>query len=264
MSAHRARKRFGQNFLRDPDTIRRIVRALAPRTGQRVLEIGPGRGALTAALLDTPAELIALELDRDLVEPLRQRFADHPRFELRQGDALRLDLTTLTTDTLRVVGNLPYNISTPLLFHLLGQRERITDMHFMLQREVVERLAAVPGTKAWGRLGVMVQYHCAVEPLFEVPPGAFSPAPKVTSAVVRLTPYARPPLPARDETALAQVVRCAFQQRRKTLRNTMQSMLTGEAIAAAGIDPGRRPDTLALEELVTLADTYSAVQESTP
>ena len=256
---HRARKRFGQNFLNDPGVIQRIARAVHPREGERLLEVGPGQGALTSALLDYPAELVALELDRDLVPLLEQRFRDRGNFALRQGDALKLDLTTVTDQPMRVVGNLPYNISTPLMFHLLGQRELILDMHFMLQKEVVDRLAARPGNKNWGRLGVMTQYYCSVDALFEVPPEAFSPRPKVQSAVVRLVPHTRLPCPAQDEAALGLVVRSAFQQRRKTLRNALQTLLDADAIAAAGIDPGRRPDTLELTEFVALADACNSL-----
>ncbi|HEY3700020.1 MAG TPA: 16S rRNA (adenine(1518)-N(6)/adenine(1519)-N(6))-dimethyltransferase RsmA [Spongiibacteraceae bacterium] len=252
---HRARKRFGQNFLRDQNIIQRIVRAIHPRATETLLEIGPGLGALTSELLETDCELLALELDRDLVAMLTQKFGDNTRFHLQQGDALKLDLSSLAIDTkLRIVGNLPYNISTPLIFHLLRQSRHIVDMHFMLQKEVVQRLAAAPGNKEYGRLGIMTQYFCRIEPLLDVPPSAFSPQPKVQSAVVRLTPYAALPHPAKSVETLQQIVRTAFNQRRKTLRNALQTLLSAEQITACGIDPGVRPETLSLTDYVALAD----------
>jgi len=256
---HRARKRFGQNFLHDRNVIHRIVRSIRPGADDVLLEIGPGQGALTDELLACGCELHALELDRDLVRLLQGRFADQPRFHLRQGDALELDLAALDTGgrALRVVGNLPYNISTPLIFHLLRQHRHIRDMHFMLQKEVVERLAAEPGSKAYGRLGIMTQYFCRVEPLLEVPPGAFSPQPKVQSAVVRLTPYAEPPCSARSVETLQQVVRTAFNQRRKTLRNALQGLVSAEQLTALDIDAGARPETLPLAAYVAIADAIS-------
>lgn len=255
---HRARKRFGQNFLHDPNVIRRIVAGIRPKPDQTLLEIGPGQGALTGALLETGCELHALELDRDLIPVLERQFGANPRFHLRQGDALELDLAAIAPQQrLRVVGNLPYNISTPLIFHLLRQHTHIADMHFMLQKEVVERLAAPPGSKTYGRLGIMTQYFCSVEPLLEVPPGAFTPRPKVESAVVRLVPYATPPCPARSVETLQQVVRTAFNQRRKTLRNALQTLLPPEQIAALGIDGGARPETLPLAAYVAIADALS-------
>ncbi|HET8709809.1 MAG TPA: 16S rRNA (adenine(1518)-N(6)/adenine(1519)-N(6))-dimethyltransferase RsmA, partial [Spongiibacteraceae bacterium] len=251
MIEHRARKRFGQNFLHDKNIIDRIVRAIRPRPGETLLEIGPGQGAITSELLASGCELYALELDRDLVEILQRKFHEHPNFHLQQGDALELDLQTLIASAgltpstkFRVVGNLPYNISTPLIFYLLAQNTLIADMHFMLQKEVVERLAAEANTKEYGRLGIMTQYFCRIEPLLEVPPGAFSPRPKVQSAVVRLTPYATLPHPAKSVENLQHVVRTAFNQRRKTLRNALQTLLSADDIAACDIDPGVRPETL--------------------
>jgi 16S rRNA (adenine1518-N6/adenine1519-N6)-dimethyltransferase len=258
---HRARKRFGQNFLHDQNVIDRIVRAIRPQRDESLLEIGPGRGALTSALLDSGCELHALELDRDLVALLTEKFGANPRFHLQQGDALKLDIGALIaadaspqTHKLRIVGNLPYNISTPLIFHLLQHSAAIADMHFMLQKEVVERLAAAPNNKEYGRLGIMAQYFCRIEPLLDVPPGAFSPQPKVQSAVVRLAPYTTLPHPATSEATLQQVVRTAFNQRRKTLRNALQTLLAADDIAACGVDPGARPETLGLPQYVALAD----------
>lgn len=256
---HRARKRFGQNFLHDGNIIRRIVAGIRPKEGETLLEIGPGQGALTGSLLASGCELIAVELDRDLVALLQQRFADEPRFQLHSGDALKLRLADLAGERrVRVVGNLPYNISTPLIFHLLAQSAGIIDMHFMLQKEVVDRLAAAPGSKAYGRLGIMTQYHCRVEPLLDVPPGAFSPQPKVQSAVVRLVPHATPPFPATSVDTLQIVVRTAFNMRRKTLRNALHGLVSAEQMQQLGVDPGARPETLSLQTYVALANTIGA------
>lgn len=256
MGEHRARKRFGQNFLHDHNVITRIVKSVRPNADETVLEIGPGQGALTGSLLECQCQLLALELDRDLIPLLLQKFGTNPRFHLQQGDALELDLVALSSDArVRVVGNLPYNISTPLIFHLLKQSDRIIDMHFMLQKEVVDRLAAVPGTKDYGRLSIMTQYFCRVEPLFEVPPGAFSPQPKVQSAVVRLVPHSALPYPAKSVERLQNVVRTAFNQRRKTLRNALQTLVNAEQIEALGINAGARPETLPLSAFVLIADS---------
>ena len=255
----RARKRFGQNFLRDPGIIRKIVRSIAPRPGDALVEIGPGTGALTEELLATGVPLTAVELDRDLISGLRVQFFNQP-LTLVEGDALRTDFRSLLPEgssRLRVVGNLPYNISTPLLFHLLEQREIIGDMHFMLQWEVVERLAASPGCSDYGRLSVMTQYHCRVEPLFQVPPESFVPRPKVMSGVVRLTPHDALPYPARDTRVLNAVVREAFGQRRKTLRNALRERVDDATFERLGIDPTRRPETLSVQEFVMLADAVT-------
>lgn len=253
---HQARKRFGQNFLHDLGVIQGIVRAVHPQPEEHLLEIGPGQGALTQHLLGQSARLDLIELDRDLTPLLIQRFSSIAGLQIHQGDILEYDLAKLTQQakSLRVVGNLPYNISTPLIFHLLGYAELIQDMHFMLQKEVVNRLAATPGNKDWGRLSLMVQYHCQVEPLFEVPPEAFTPAPKVTSSVVRLVPYLHPPCPTRSPELLAKVVRLAFNQRRKTIRNALKDCLCAAQIEAAGVDSGQRPEQLDLAAFVRLAD----------
>ncbi len=253
---HRARKRFGQNFLHDAGVIHRILRGIHPRPGERLVEIGPGQGALTEGLLGSGAQLDVVELDLDLIPILRERFGSLPNFSLHQGDALKFDFASLSDrpHSLRVVGNLPYNISTPLIFHLLEHAGLIRDMHFMLQKEVVERLAAGPGGGDWGRLSIMVQYHCRVEHLFNVGPGAFNPPPKVDSAIVRLVPHEVLPFPARDHRQLERVVRDAFNQRRKTLRNTLKGLLDARAIEAAGVDGSLRPEQLDLAAFVRLAD----------
>ena len=260
---HRARKRFGQNFLHDPGVINRIQRAIAPRAGQHLVEIGPGQGALTEGLLDSGARLDVVELDHDLHPILQARFGHRPTFTLYKGDALKFDFSELVTDgeKLRVVGNLPYNISTPLMFHLLDQSHCIADMHFMLQKEVVQRLAAGAGMNHYGRLGIMVQYHCQVEHLFDVGPGAFSPAPKVDSAIVRLTPHAQLPYPADDPKLLELVVREAFNQRRKTLRNTLKPLLDADSIAEEGLDPTTRPEQVDLAGFVRLANRLARQQK---
>lgn len=253
---HRARKRFGQNFLHDAGVIHRILRAIHAREGEHLLEIGPGQGALTEGLLASGAQLDVIELDLDLIPILQSKFAGNPGFRLNQGDALKFDFSRLQAQpgSLRVVGNLPYNISTPLIFHLLNNAALIRDMHFMLQKEMVERLAAQPGGGDWGRLSIMVQYHCQVEHLFNVGPGAFNPAPKVDSAIVRLVPHSSLPYPAKNHQLLERVVREAFNQRRKTLRNTLKALLPASAIEEAGVDGSLRPEQLDLAAFVRLAD----------
>jgi 16S rRNA (adenine1518-N6/adenine1519-N6)-dimethyltransferase len=263
-SAHRARKRFGQNFLHDAGIIDRIVRAILPQQGQRLVEIGPGQGAITGPLVAAGADLTAIEIDRDLAALLRQRFAAADNFKLVEMDVLKFDFATLGAAPagLRILGNLPYNISTPLIFHLLRYAPLIQDMVFMLQLEVVDRLAAQPGTDDYGRLSVMVQYHCKVEKLFKVPPGAFQPQPKVDSAIVRLTPQRPLPCVAEDPELLERVVREAFSQRRKTLRNTLRQLVTAEQLESLDIDPGRRAETLTLEDYVRIANLLTAGSKS--
>ena len=253
---HRARKRFGQNFLHDAGVIHRILRAIHALPDEHMLEIGPGQGALTEGLLNSGARLDVIELDKDLIPLLQMKYGNNPQFTLNQGDALKFDFNSLGAEpnSLRVVGNLPYNISTPLIFHLLDNAGLIRDMHFMLQKEVVQRLAAEPGGGDWGRLSIMVQYHCRVEHLFNVGPGAFNPPPKVDSAIVRLVPHAVLPHPAKDHRLLEKVVREAFNQRRKTLRNTLKTLMTSEQIEAAGVDGSKRPEQLDLAAFVRLAD----------
>jgi len=251
---HRARKRFGQNFLTDQSIISRIVDSIDPQVDQLILEIGPGQAALTYPLADSGAELILLEIDRDLASGLNVQFATRDNVSVHTGDALKMDFAELTAGRpFRLVGNLPYNISTPLLFHVLQWSELVSDMHFMLQKEVVNRMAAVPGGKAWGRLSLMCQYRCAVIPLFDVPPTAFSPSPKVESAIVRLVPHPQAPVDIADFQSFEQVVSRAFSQRRKTLRNSLRGMVDATNMESVGIDPAARPETLSLEKFALLS-----------
>ncbi len=254
--SHIPRKRFGQNFLHDANIIHKIIAAIAPQAGQDLLEIGPGQGAITIPLLKRCHRLQAVELDRDLLAPLAHAAADAGELILHNRDALRTDFCALRLgeQRLRVIGNLPYNISTPLLFHLLDQADCIEDMHFMLQKEVVERMAAAPGTEHYGRLSVMLQYRCEVMPLFSIGPGAFRPPPKVESAFVRLLPHRTLPITVRDETLFARVVQLAFGQRRKTLRNTLKGLLDDTDYAALGINPQIRAEQLDLASFAQLAD----------
>jgi 16S rRNA (adenine1518-N6/adenine1519-N6)-dimethyltransferase len=253
---HTPRKRFGQNFLVDHGVIDAIVAAIDPRPGEHVVEIGPGRGALTAPLLDRLGQLHAVELDRDLCRVLRERFGPD-KLVLHQGDALEFDYASLPAP-LRVVGNLPYNISTPLLFHLALFAARCRDMHFMLQNEVVERMVAMPSSAAYGRLSVMLQYRFDIERLFGVPPEAFYPVPKVESAIVRLKPMSAQAIAAcgkaRDERLFARVVTRAFTQRRKTLRNALAGVISAERLQALGIEVGLRPENLSVADFVIIAN----------
>ncbi|MGE0383805.1 MAG: 16S rRNA (adenine(1518)-N(6)/adenine(1519)-N(6))-dimethyltransferase RsmA [Gammaproteobacteria bacterium] len=252
---HIPRRRFGQHFLHDPRVIERIVSAIAPAATDRLVEIGPGEGVLTARLAEQAGTLDVIEIDRDLAAHLRERFCSVTGLTVHCADALRFDLRTLAgaDAPLRVVGNLPYNISTPLLFHLFDASDRIAEMVFMLQHEVAQRLAAAPDSRAYGRLSVMAQYRCAIEFLFPVSPGAFRPPPKVQSAVVRLKPRPWVP-PARSAAQLARLVSAAFGKRRKTLRNALAGLAGPAAFEAAGIDPSRRAETLSVAEFVRLSD----------
>lgn len=252
MSKHRARKRFGQHFLVDAGVIDAILRAIAPGPSDTVVEIGPGQGALTESLARAAGHLHLVELDRDLAAALQNRWHDSANVTVHEADALKFDFAGLGQD-LRVVGNLPYNISTPLLFHLLDQRDQIRDMHFMLQKEVVQRMTAGPGDRAQGRLGLMCQNRAEVTHLFDVPPTAFSPQPRVQSAIVRVTPRTEPLVPAPLEPMFDDLVRLAFGRRRKTLRNSLRDRLDADEIEAAGVDPGARPETLGLEDFRSLA-----------
>lgn len=254
---HQARKRFGQNFLHDEQIIEQLVQAIQPKPDQALVEIGPGLAALTRPVSEQAGHLHVIEIDRDLAARLADDPFMGPQLTIFQGDALNYDFLQLSQQLgqpLRVFGNLPYNISTPLIFHLLSQADAVADMHFMLQKEVTERMAARPGSKAFGRLSVMVQQRCQVTPVLRVPPGAFQPPPKVESAVVRLTPYAQPPHPVADLTMLDKVCREAFHQRRKTLRNNMKQLISAETLTALGLDPATRPETLSVADFTTMAN----------
>jgi len=251
VEGHVARKRYGQNFLADPHYVTRIADAVAPKPGERVVEIGPGLGALTGELIARAGTIVAIEIDRDLAARLRERYSPE-ELELVVGDALEVDLASLGTN-LRVVGNLPYNISSPILFHLAAQAHVLRDLTVMLQKEVVARMTAEPGTAEYGRLTVMLEATFAIQRLFVVPPGAFRPAPKVDSAVARLVPLGADKPAIRDWDRFERVVAAAFSQRRKTLRNAVSSLVTAEQFAAAGIDSQRRGETLSVGEFVALA-----------
>ena len=261
---HRARKRFGQNFLHDSFVIESIVDAINPREGEALVEIGPGLAALTEPVCERISHLTVVELDRDLADRLEQHPFLQQKLTVHRGDALKTDFRQFApaAQRLRVFGNLPYNISTPIIFHLLEQLDVIADMHFMLQKEVVDHLAAEPGTKAYGRLTVSVQQACAVEPVLLVPPGAFTPPPKVESAVVRLSPYQQPPHPVHCRKTLQKLCLVAFNQRRKTIRNNLKDIIGSEQLESLGIDPGARPETLTIADYCRLANWYYEQQET--
>ncbi|MDP1604544.1 MAG: 16S rRNA (adenine(1518)-N(6)/adenine(1519)-N(6))-dimethyltransferase RsmA [Legionella sp.] len=254
--SHRPRKRFGQNFLQSQPIIEHILAALNLQPDDNVVEIGPGMGALTRPLLQRLQKLTAIEIDRDLQAFLLNSFESTGRLNLINSDALTVDYSQLGTN-LRVIGNLPYNISTPLLLHLLSYATNIADMHFMLQKEVVERLAGQPGTRDYGRLSVMIQYHCEVEHLFNVPAESFHPKPKVESAVVRLIPYTTSPFPVVGVEALQAVVAMAFSMRRKTLANNLKPVMSAARLSELGIDPGLRPEQISVMDYVNLTNFVS-------
>jgi len=250
---HRPRKRFGQHFLHDRNVIQRIIEALEPAAGSRVIEIGPGRGALTGPLLEVLPTLEVVEIDRDLADILEQSFGDSGRLTVHRGNVLKFDFCAGGATPVRVVGNLPYNISTPLLFHLLDQQDCIEVMLVMLQKEVARRICAGPGSRDYGRLSVMIQASCAVETLFDVGRDAFTPAPRVDSAVIRLRPHAGDGPDIGDRRQFARLVRTAFSRHRKTLRNGLKGLLDTDDFEAAGIDPETRPETLPVEAFARLA-----------
>jgi 16S rRNA (adenine1518-N6/adenine1519-N6)-dimethyltransferase len=251
---YRTKKRFGQHFLHDHGIIQTLIQYINPKPDQQIIEIGPGMGALTFPLLQQIGSMEVIEIDRDVIHHLRSQGGD--KLTIHNMDALKFDLSQLlkSDQQLRVVGNLPYNISTPLIFHLLEYATHIQDMHFMLQKEVVDRISAAPGSKTYGRLSVMVQYHCKTEYLFYVGPEAFNPPPKVDSAVLRLQPWQQKPYQAKDIKLLSQVVTQAFSMRRKTLRNTLKKLLTTEQIEGVGIDPSLRPENLSVKNYVELSN----------
>ena len=257
---HLARKRFGQHFLNDQTIIDSIARAIHPRPTEAMVEIGPGLGALTIPVAAGLESMIVIELDRDLAEHL----AHHPQLKKKlpiyQQDAMRVNFAELAAQEgqpLRVFGNLPYNISTPLLFHLFSYVHAIRDMHFMLQAEVVNRMVAGPGSKAYGRLTVMAQYYCKIIPVLEVPPAAFIPAPKVDSAVVRLIPHAQIPHPVADLRMLRRITTVAFNQRRKTVRNSLSEFFSHEQLTALGVEPGLRAENISVAQYCQLANWLS-------
>lgn len=260
----KARKRFGQNFLQDQSVIDGIIAAIDPQIDQHIVEIGPGRGALTIPLLQATDSLDVIELDRDLIPLLQARLSSYRQLAIHEADALQFDYHSLVKQhkKLRVIGNLPYNITTPLLFHLLTQSDCIEDMCFMLQREVVERICAHPGTKTYGRLSIMIQFQCQVEQLFIVPPEAFDPVPKVESAIV----YLRPRMDNLDDRkylkVLSDIVSTAFSQRRKTIANTLKNLLSKEQLIAVNIEPGQRPETVSLEQYIELARAMAKSDEN--
>ncbi|MDG6773521.1 16S rRNA (adenine(1518)-N(6)/adenine(1519)-N(6))-dimethyltransferase RsmA [Thiomicrorhabdus sp. ZW0627] len=262
MAGHKHKKQFGQNFLNNPKVIHQIVASIRPKPEDHMVEIGPGEAALTEPLLDVVRKMDIIEIDSDLIGPLTRRFSSNPAFNLHHTDALAFDYATLLDEDeeiLRVVGNLPYNISSPLLFHLLDYAEHIRDMHFMLQKEVVDRITAQPGVKAYGRLSVMLQYACETEYLFTVGPENFTPPPKVDSAIVRLVPYRTKPFVADDEKLFADLVKQAFSQKRKTLRNTLKGWLDAEQIESCGVEPSARAESLTVEQFVGLANLYASL-----
>lgn len=250
-----AKKRFGQNFLHDQNIVRKIVRVINIQLDDHLVEIGPGKAALTRLLL-IAKQVDIIEIDNDLIADLQQLVNQHPQLILHHTDALTFDYASLVKDNklLRVVGNLPYNISTPLIFHLLSFKEQIQDMHFMLQKEVVERICAPPGSKTYGRLSIMTQYYCTVEHVFNVPPTAFTPVPKVDSAIIRLIPHRKLPFVANDEQRLQQIVTQAFSQRRKTLHNCLKEFITPAQWQQLGINPQLRPEQLSVAEYVKIAN----------
>jgi len=253
----RPKKSFGQHFLHERRYIERIVSAISPRADDFVVEIGPGEGALTLPLLAAAGKLTAIELDTDLIPGLQARAIEVGKLDIIHADVLKVDFTALAhrhgVERLRIAGNLPYYISSPILFHCVEHTAAIVDMHFMLQKEVVDRMAAEPGSKVYGRLSVMLQLACRVEPLFNVPPGAFRPPPKVDSAVVRLIPIPADKRHDADPERLYAIVKAAFAQRRKTLGNALKQLMDGDAIRAADVDPKARAETLAPDDFVRLA-----------
>lgn len=251
LNKHRPRKRFGQHFLHDPGVIQRILDCIGAGADETIIEIGPGPGVLTESLANNAAQFIAVEIDRDLGAALTERYSSRSNVRIVVADALKQDFSLLAR-RFRLVGNLPYNISTPLLFHMNQYRSHITDAHFMLQKEVVDRMAAPPGSKTYGRLSVMIQSRWQVESLFRISAGAFNPPPKVESAMVRLTPSVAGDRIA-DERVFHDLVKAAFAMRRKTLRNTLAGFLSESELSAAGVDPGARAETLSVQDFVELS-----------
>jgi 16S rRNA (adenine1518-N6/adenine1519-N6)-dimethyltransferase len=256
---HQARKRFGQHFLHDQSVIEAILRAIDPRPGENLLEIGPGQGALTYPLLQRCERLIAIELDRDLVPVLTRQAANFGTLEIINADILEFELASIPGNKIfRVIGNLPYNISTPLMFHLLESVRQIQDMHFMVQKEVALRIVARPGEANYGRLSVMLQYQCDCQYLLDVAPGSFTPPPKVDSAVIRLTPFSGPQHDVGDFDHFSKIVQAAFSQRRKTISNSLKSVLDRETIIACEIDPRLRAENLGVADFAKLSRAFNS------
>lgn len=255
MSQHKAKKRFGQNFLVDQSIIDALISSINPQPNDLMVEIGPGLGAMTKPLLSAVDHLHVVEFDRDIIQWMEANYQNQS-IEIHDCDALKFDFTALGPE-LRVVGNLPYNISTPILFHLISQLPVIKDMHFMLQKEVVERMVAEPSTSEYGRLSVMLQYHLSMQYLHTVPADAFKPAPKVQSAFVRCIPHAEKPHVAKDETLLSTLVLQAFNQRRKTIRNTLKSHIDSISLEKLGIDPQSRAENLSVKDFVAITNHLS-------
>lgn len=254
---HQAKKRFGQNFLHNDAVISDIIDAINPEPGENLIEIGPGLGALTEPVIERAKKLSVVELDRDLAHRLRHHPFLAPHLTIYETDALNFDFAQLVNDEeapLRIFGNLPYNISTPLIFHLLTFKDKVKDMHFMLQKEVVERMAAEPHCKAYGRLSIMTQYQCQVFPVMEIAPEAFKPAPKVDSAIVRLIPHKAIKNPVKDINALNTVCLAAFNQRRKTIRNGFKKLISVEQLASLDVDANLRPENLSIDDYIKLAN----------
>lgn len=256
---HMPRKRFGQHFLSSPNVIAHIVELLQPAAGEHLVEIGAGQGALTVPVLKIAKSLEVIEIDRDLIDELERRTHRNGHLKIFCDDALTFDFGALKQDArmLRIFGNLPYNISTPLLFHLLTYRHTIADMLFMLQKEVGERITARPGEKNYGRLSVMLQYYCVTDMLLAIPPSAFYPPPKVNSCIIKLTPYRRLPIQANDESLFVEMVRKAFGQRRKTLRNSLRGIVNDDDWAHIAIHSDARAENLSVNDFVAMANTIS-------
>lgn len=259
---HRARKRFGQNFLHDANVIERIIQSLNIKREDSLVEIGPGHGALTDIIVEQCKHLNVIEIDRDLAADFQWRYRDKDNFTLHNTDVLKFDFAAnlSTKSKYKLLGNLPYNISTPLLFHLFKCKSLFSEMVFMLQLEVVDRICATPGSKNYGRLSVMSQYYCSATKLFKVPASAFNPQPKVESAIVRLVPLVAPQYEAQDPQLLETVVRTAFSQRRKTIQNSLKSILAKSLLEQVGIDGSRRPETMSLHEYVIICNALAQVE----
>ncbi len=253
---HKAKKRFGQNFLHDPTVIGRIVSTINPKPGDNLIEIGPGPGALTQPVLKQCGKMRVIELDREVIPKLKMFCLGDGELEVIESDALKIDFQQFVEQpgTLRVIGNLPYNISTPLMFHLFSQISAIQDMHFMLQKEVVDRLCAVPGNKDYGRLSIMAQYYCQPEFMFVVKPGAFNPPPKVDSAIIKLTPKPQQAIERTDVKLLNEVVTSAFSLRRKTIRNSLKKYLTNDDFDSLELNPGERAENLSPDQFIASAN----------